>query len=75
MNSSFVRILVAVLVGYGVYAALAVVAGVRPDSVGDWITMAVKGFLIVGVAALAVEWVNKRKQAHARGAAEPGNGD
>ncbi|MET7767072.1 hypothetical protein [Nocardia sp. NPDC005366] len=68
MNNSMVRILVAVVVGYGVYAALGFLLGARPDSVGDWVGMAVKGFLVVGAAIYAVEWANRRKQAKARDA-------
>lgn len=74
MNNSVIRIGLAVLLGYVAYAAAALLLGARPDGVGDWIGMAVKGFLFVGIAIAVVEWANRRKKAGVEAAPESGEG-
>ncbi|WP_405179872.1 hypothetical protein OG225_00095 [Nocardia sp. NBC_01377] len=62
MSKNTVRILAAVVIGYGAYATMGWMIGARPDSVFDWIESAVKGFLFVGVAVYVVILAGKRKQ-------------
>ncbi|MFE7802967.1 hypothetical protein [Nocardia sp. NPDC057440] len=59
--SSTVRVSIAIFIGYLVYLVAALLIGVRPDDVGDWVTLLVKGFLVATIAVAAVEWVAKRR--------------
>ncbi|MET8653635.1 MULTISPECIES: hypothetical protein [Nocardia] len=62
MSKNTVRILAAVVIGYGAYVTMGWMLGVRPDSVIDWMLSAAKGFLFVGVAVYVVILAGKRKQ-------------
>ncbi|WP_328409935.1 hypothetical protein [Nocardia sp. NBC_00403] len=59
--SSTVRVSIAVFIGYLVYLVAALLVGIRPDDVGDWIKLLVKGFLVATFAVATVEWVTKRR--------------
>ncbi|MFD0364211.1 hypothetical protein ACFQZZ_22430 [Nocardia sp. GCM10030253] len=59
--SSTVRVSIAMVIGYLAYLAAAFLVGDRPDDVGDWVKLLVKGFLVVLIAVSAVEWVAKRR--------------
>lgn len=61
MNGT-VRISIAVFIGYTAYLATAFLLGDRPDEVGDWVRLLVKGLLIVLVAVATVEWLAKRRR-------------
>lgn len=63
--SSTARISIALFVGYTAYLATAFLLGDRPDGVGDWVPLLIKGFLIVLVAISFVEWLTKRRHAEA----------
>jgi hypothetical protein len=62
---STVRISIALLIGYTAYLVTALLLGDRPDGVGDWVPLLIKGFLIVLVAISFVEWLAKRGHAEA----------
>ncbi|MEV5837123.1 hypothetical protein [Nocardia sp. NPDC052112] len=63
--SSTVRISIALFIGYTAYLATAFLLGDRPDEVGDWVRLLIKGFLIVLVAIAVVEWLANRRNAEA----------
>ncbi|MET8872702.1 hypothetical protein [Nocardia sp. NPDC004604] len=64
MNST-VRISIAYVIGYTAYLATAFLLGDRPDAVGDWVRLLIKGLLIVLIAVSTVEWLAERRNAHA----------
>ncbi len=57
---STVRISIALFIGYMAYFTIAFLAGDRPDEVGGWVRLLIKGFLIVVAAIATVEWLTKR---------------
>ncbi|MFX0574345.1 hypothetical protein [Nocardia nepalensis] len=63
--SSTVRTSIALFIGYTAYIATVFLLGARPDSVGAWVLLLIKGFVIVFLAVQTVEWLGKRRNARA----------
>jgi len=61
--SSTVKTSIALFIGYTAYLATAFLLGARPDAVGDWVRLLIKGFLIVLIAIATVEWLAERRNA------------
>jgi hypothetical protein len=63
--SSTVRTSIALFIGYTAYITTVFLLGARPDSVGAWVLLLIKGFLIVFLAVRTVEWLAERRNAQA----------
>ncbi|MEV0251379.1 hypothetical protein AB0H76_32630 [Nocardia sp. NPDC050712] len=65
MGSSTLRIVVGVAVGYLAYLGVTLYLDGGPGAWGGWVNLSIRALVVVFVAALAVELVNRRKRAAA----------
>ncbi|MGN2641311.1 DUF2530 domain-containing protein [Nocardia takedensis] len=61
MSNKALRIGIAVFVAYVAYALASLALGAEFDSIDDWISVAIKGFLVGALSVAAVEWVARRR--------------
>ncbi|MEU8901003.1 hypothetical protein [Nocardia sp. NPDC048505] len=66
MGSTTLRIVFGIAIGYLAYLGVTMWLDGPPESAGGWIDLSIRALAVVAVAALAVEFLNRRKRAKAR---------